>query len=70
MRLLLVEDDIPLASRLRIDLEQAGYAVDTVADGLEDEFMGSSEPYDVVVLDLGLPGESGSEVLWRHERDR
>ncbi|MBK7541138.1 MAG: response regulator transcription factor [Candidatus Competibacteraceae bacterium] len=67
MRLLLVEDDIPLASRLRIDLEQAGYAVDTVADGLEAEFMGSSEPYDVVVLDLGLPGRPGLEILshWR-----
>lgn len=67
MRLLLVEDDAPLAGRLRIDLEQAGYAVDTVADGVEAEFMGSSEPYDVVVLDLGLPGRPGLEVLshWR-----
>ena len=67
MRLLLAEDDTPLSDRLRIDLEQAGFAVDAIADGVDAEFMGASEPYDVVVLDLGLPGRSGLEVLsrWR-----
>lgn len=67
MRLLLVEDDASQSGRLRIELEQAGFAVDVVADGVEAEFMGASEPYDVVVLDLGLPGRPGLEILsrWR-----
>ena len=67
MRLLLVEDDAALSDRLRIELEQAGFAVDVAADGVDAEFMGESEPYDVVVLDLGLPGRSGLDVL-RHWR--
>jgi two-component system OmpR family response regulator len=67
MRLLLVEDDALLSDRLRIELVQAGFAVDVVADGVDAEFMGASEPYDVAVLDLGLPGRPGLEVLgcWR-----
>lgn len=67
MRLLLAEDDGPLRDRLRVALRQAGYAVDTAADGPEAEFLGREEPYDVVVLDLGLPRKSGLEVLrsWR-----
>ena len=67
MRLLLVEDDALLSSRLRGELEQAGFAVDVATDGVDAEFMGGSEPYDVAVLDLGLPGRSGLEVL-RHWR--
>ncbi len=67
MRLLLVEDDALLGDRLRRDLEQAGFAVDVADNGVDAEFMGESEPYDVVVLDLGLPGRSGLEVL-RHWR--
>lgn len=65
MRLLLVEDDTLLSGRLRIELEQVGFAVDVVADGVDAEFMGASEPYDVAVLDLGLPGRPGLEVLGR-----
>ena len=67
MRLLLVEDDALLSSRLRNDLERAGFAVDVAANGVDAEFMGESEPYDVVVLDLGLPRRSGLDVLrrWR-----
>lgn len=67
MRLLLVEDDALLSGRLRIDLEQAGFAVDVANNGVDAEFMGESEPYDVVVLDLGLPDRSGLDVL-RHWR--
>ena len=67
MRLLLVEDDAMLSGRLRIDLEQAGFAVDIVDNGVDAEFMGESEPYAAVVLDLGLPGRPGLEVL-RHWR--
>lgn len=67
MRLLLAEDDALLGGRLRTDLERAGFAVDVAADGVDAEFMGETEPYDVVVLDLGLPGRSGLDVLrrWR-----
>jgi two-component system OmpR family response regulator len=68
MRLLLVEDDVLLSGRLRGELEQAGFAVDIADNGVDAEFMGGSEPYDVVVLDLGLPGRSGLDVL-RHWRE-
>jgi DNA-binding response OmpR family regulator len=56
-----------LSGRLRTELAQAGFAVDVAADGVDAEFMGESEPYTVVVLDLGLPGRSGLDVL-RHWR--
>jgi DNA-binding response OmpR family regulator len=67
MRLLLVEDDLDLAARLKADLSRAGYAVDTVDNGVDAQFMGEQEPYDAVVLDLGLPRRPGLEVLqhWR-----
>jgi two-component system, OmpR family, response regulator len=67
MRLLLVEDDLELVAALRRQLEGAGFALDHAADGLDGEFMGDEEPYDCVVLDLGLPGKPGLEVLraWR-----
>jgi DNA-binding response OmpR family regulator len=67
MRLLLIEDDDVVRSTLDRDLQRAGYAVDTAADGVRGEFLGSTEHYDIVVLDLGLPRMSGLEVLrrWR-----
>ncbi len=67
MRVLLVEDDPSLASRLREDLGRRGYAVDVADNGVDAEFLGSEEPYDAVILDLGLPKRSGLEVLrsWR-----
>ncbi len=67
MRVLLVEDDLSLSQQLAKDLAAAGYAVDMVDNGVDAEFMGNEEPYDVVVLDLGLPQRSGLEVLknWR-----
>ncbi|WP_284617756.1 response regulator transcription factor [Aquabacterium humicola] len=67
MRLLLVEDDDLLRSTLKRDLERLGYAVDTAADGEQGEFLGATERYDAAVLDLGLPGLPGLEVLrrWR-----
>ena len=67
MRLLLIEDDALLRSTLQSDLERAGYAVDCAADGEQGEFLGSTEHYDIVVLDLGLPRLSGLDVLrrWR-----
>jgi DNA-binding response OmpR family regulator len=67
VRLLLIEDDPLLRSTLKSDLERAGYAVDSAADGERGEFLGSTEQYDVAVLDLGLPRLSGLDVLrrWR-----
>lgn len=67
MRLLLVEDDPHLNDALQKDLKQAGFAVDAVMDGETAEFLGATEAYDIVVLDLGLPKLSGLEVLkyWR-----
>jgi two-component system, OmpR family, response regulator len=67
MRLLLVEDDPALSQSLKTDLESAGYAVDTAFDGERGEFLGATEHYDTVILDLGLPSLSGIEVLkrWR-----
>ncbi len=68
MRLLLVEDDATLSSRLRADLEQTGFAVDVANNGIDATFMGESEPYDIAVLELGLPGRPGLDVL-RHWRE-
>lgn len=67
MRLLVVEDDAELAAALKRDLGRAGFAVDQAGDGVEAEYLGDVEPYDAVVLDLGLPGRHGLEVLrgWR-----
>jgi len=67
LRLLLVEDDEALSAEVGAQLSKQGYAVDRVFDGKEALFMGENEPYDVVVLDLGLPLMPGLEVLttWR-----
>lgn len=67
MRLLLVEDTVSLADELIADLSRQGYAVDWLADGRDAVYQGSSEPYDLIILDLGLPGLPGLEVLqqWR-----
>jgi two-component system OmpR family response regulator len=67
MRLLLVEDDLALQTLMKRALTDAGYAVDTAADGEEAGFLGETEPYDAVVLDLGLPIVDGLTVLtdWR-----
>jgi two-component system, OmpR family, response regulator len=67
LRLLVVEDDKDINRQLAGALEQAGYAVDRAFDGEEALFLGETEPYDAVVLDVGLPGRDGISVLeaWR-----
>lgn len=69
MRILVVEDDADLARQLEGSLSDAGYAVDLAADGEEGHHLGANEPYDAVVLDLGLPVVDGVTVLerWRRE---
>jgi two-component system OmpR family response regulator len=67
LRLLLVEDDKNLNRQIAQALADAGYAVDKAFDGEEGQFLGDTEPYDAVVLDLGLPVVDGVSVLthWR-----
>nr|MBF0683909.1 response regulator transcription factor [Pseudomonas sp.] len=67
MRLLLVEDNVPLADELIASFARQGYATDWLTDGRDADYQGSSEPYDLIILDLGLPGKPGLEVLrnWR-----
>jgi two-component system OmpR family response regulator len=67
MRLLVVEDDPDLNRQLCTALTDAGYAVDRAFDGEEGHYLGENEPYDAVVLDLGLPKMDGISVLesWR-----
>ena len=69
MRILVVEDDADLRRQLADALSQAGYAVDLAADGEDGQFLGETEPYDAVILDLGLPKLDGVSVLksWRKE---
>jgi DNA-binding response OmpR family regulator len=69
MRILLVEDDPQLGDGLMVGLRQAGFAVDWVRDGHAADLALSTETFDLVVLDLGLPRLSGMEVLKR-ARDR
>ena len=67
MRLLLAEDDSELSQHLYQCLNQHGFAVDVAANGIDAEFLGNEEPYDAVILDLGLPQRNGLDVL-RHWR--
>jgi two-component system, OmpR family, response regulator len=68
MRLLVVEDDQDLNRQMVRALEEAGYAVDRAFDGEEGHFLGDTEPYDAVVLDVGLPKIDGITVLERWRR--
>jgi two-component system, OmpR family, response regulator len=67
VRVLVIEDEAALARQIVAALKDAGYAVDCAADGERGEFLARTEPYDVVVLDLGLPKVDGLTVLrrWR-----
>ena len=69
MRVLIVEDEPNLGRQLRSTLEGAGYAVDLATDGEDGHYLGSTENYDAVILDLGLPEVDGLTVLdrWRKE---
>lgn len=67
MRILVVEDDKDLNRQLCESLLEAGYVVDKAFDGEEGHFLGDTEPYDAVILDIGLPEMDGITVLekWR-----
>jgi two-component system response regulator PhoP len=65
MRILVVEDEAALRESLKTHLAQAGFTVDIARDGDEGLFAGSEYPLDVAIVDLGLPGISGLEVIRR-----
>ena len=69
MRALIVEDDPALAGQIVSAMQEAGFVTDQTGDGAEAEFLGATEAYDVAILDLGLPGMPGIEVLtrWRDQ---
>ena len=70
MRILVIEDDPNLNNQIKQSLEEGGYSVDFALDGEEGHFLGDTEPYDAVILDLGLPKVDGISVLerWRKEK--
>ena len=70
MRVLVVEDDPDLLRQLKQALVDADYAVDQAADGEEAAYLGENEPYDAIILDLGLPKIDGVSVLegWRRKK--
>jgi two-component system OmpR family response regulator len=67
VRILIAEDEVNLAARLEAALVAAGFVADVATDGAEAHFLGDTEPYDAVVLDLGMPKLDGLSVLerWR-----
>lgn len=69
MRILVVEDDRHVARQIEAILRESKYVVDVAHDGEEGHFLGDTEPYDAVVLDLGLPVVDGLTVLRRWRED-
>lgn len=65
MRILVVEDESSLRTQLQRQLEARGYSVDVAADGEEGLFLGREYPMDLAIIDLGLPGISGIELIRR-----
>ena len=65
MRILVVEDEITLLQQLKDTLSNAGYSVDGAADGAEGLYFGSEYPYDIAVIDIGLPKIDGIELIKR-----
>ena len=69
MRILVVEDDVNLNRQLTEALREAGYVVDQAFDGEEGHYLGDGEPYDAIILDIGLPEMDGITVLERWRGD-
>ena len=72
MRILVIEDNVELARQIKSALEHAMYVSDVAHDGEEGLFLGDTESYDAVILDLGLPKLDGIDVLerWRAGSNR
>ncbi len=70
MRILLAEDDAMLGSGIERGLRMAGFTLDWVRNGISAQTALSTQPYDVVLLDIGLPGKDGLELLqWMRQED-
>lgn len=67
MRILIAEDEAILSGQIKKALAFEGHAVDTASDGEEAAHLGATEPYDVIILDIGLPKKDGITILkeWR-----
>ncbi|SEF78527.1 response regulator transcription factor [Nitrosomonas ureae] len=63
MRILVIEDELKLQNQIRQQLETAGYMIDTCNDGEEGLFLASEYPLDAAIIDIGLPGKSGLEII-------
>jgi two-component system OmpR family response regulator len=63
MRILLAEDEPMLANQIKRTLTSKGMLIDVAVDGVEAQFLGETEPYDVIILDIGLPMRDGLTVL-------
>ena len=63
MKVLVIEDDPTVGQFIKRGLEEQRWSVDLVVDGEEGEALARSQPYDLIVLDLRLPGRSGQQVL-------
>lgn len=63
MRILVIEDEIKLQNQIRQQLEAAGYMVDSSSDGNEGLFFATEYPLDAAIIDIGLPGKSGLEII-------
>ncbi len=70
MRLLLVEDDVKIASFIVKGLSAAGFAVDHASDGEQGLDLGLSEPYDVIIVDLMLPKRDGLSLIENLRREK
>ena len=68
MRILLVEDDQPLVKSLSQRIKQQSYVLEVANNGIDGEFSGNDQNIDLIILDLGLPGKNGLDVLksWRN----
>ena len=69
MRVLLVEDEKHLADAVASGLGREGFVVDVAGDGITGQWLGTQNPYDVIVLDIMLPGRNGYDVLAGLRRD-
>ncbi len=70
MRLLIVEDDAQLVADLQPQIQKQGYALEIADNGIDGEYAGIDSSLDLIILDLGLPGKNGLDVLksWRAQQ--
>ncbi len=69
MRILIVEDEVTLCEQLKSQLQKEGFAVDTALDGKKALYMGSEYPFDLAIVDIGLPLLTGIEVIQQWRKD-